>query len=87
MIERSHSALQILRGIIKESRTLIGDRKKQAALPAIQFVLKSARDHQVTSRKLCKGPKELEHLADTYRTYLHSQRRLRVRFLKFMLKF
>lgn len=79
MIERSIGALKIVRGIIQENRKLIGDRKKQASLPAIQFVLKSARDHQLTTKKLCKGSKELEHLADAYQTYLNSQRRIRVR--------
>lgn len=34
------------------------------------------REHQLTQRLHCKAPNEVEHLANTYATYLTSTRRL-----------
>jgi len=68
-------SLQTLRQILREVRLSTGAlglvRKN---LPLTSHLMAQYRKHQVTEKQHCKASLELNHLADSYATYLTSQR-------------
>uniref|UniRef100_A0AC34PUY9 Protein FMC1 homolog n=1 Tax=Panagrolaimus sp. JU765 TaxID=591449 RepID=A0AC34PUY9_9BILA len=71
-LERSKTAIPTFRKIISELR------KSKGVLPRdskeFRFLVDQMRGHQVTQKMHCKSPNEMEHLASTYASYLHSTR-------------
>ncbi|XP_064644360.1 protein FMC1 homolog [Lineus longissimus] len=70
---RKNAAL--LRGIAKEFRHIYEKSGEVKEKPMYSFILDQFRNHDVTAQKICRGDKELEHMADTYLCYLYSSRR------------
>lgn len=68
-------AMSSLRQIIREMRRNLPDNKPQVRnQPLTNYILKEFRRHQTTSKQHCKAGQEMEHLTNTYATYLSSQR-------------
>uniref|UniRef100_A0A7E4WAS5 Protein FMC1 homolog n=1 Tax=Panagrellus redivivus TaxID=6233 RepID=A0A7E4WAS5_PANRE len=72
--ERSSKAIPIFRKIVAELRRSKGKLSRDS--PEFRFLTEQMRGHQVTSKILCKGSNEVEHIAASYATYLHSTRQL-----------
>ncbi len=70
----------LLRGLYRELRHSMptagsADGKQRImGSPAAEYIGAQMRRFQLTERQHCRAVGELRHLADTYRTYLASQR-------------
>uniref|UniRef100_A0A914PRI4 Protein FMC1 homolog n=1 Tax=Panagrolaimus davidi TaxID=227884 RepID=A0A914PRI4_9BILA len=73
-LERSKVAVNTFRRIVSELKKSKGHLSRDS--PEYRFILEQMRNHQVTQKLNCKSPNEMEHLADTYATYLNSTRYL-----------
>ncbi|CAD5235232.1 unnamed protein product [Bursaphelenchus xylophilus] len=71
-VERSRTALKAFKTIITEIKKANGKPSEQH----INFIKDQFKNHKLTQRVNMNGPKELEGLAQTYATYLHSTREL-----------
>jgi len=69
------SALKGLRRLTSELRHAFGPGVKLHDTRITQHILTQYRKHQVTERQNCKAAQEMTHLADSYATYLQSQRK------------
>ena len=63
-----------LRRLIKEMRHTLPKDKPVGNQPLTKYIMNEYRRHQVTSKQHCKAGQEMEHLSNTYATYLASQR-------------
>uniref|UniRef100_A0A914C6J9 Protein FMC1 homolog n=1 Tax=Acrobeloides nanus TaxID=290746 RepID=A0A914C6J9_9BILA len=73
-LERSRNAIPALRQIVSELRKSNGKLSRESR--EFKFLMNQMRTHQPTQRIFSKAPNEMEHLAQTYATYLHSTRML-----------
>lgn len=64
-------AAGLLRNLLHEVRVSVPDYKAAAAT---KFISEQFREFEVTEEKHCRASEEMTHLADTYLTYLRSQR-------------
>lgn len=62
----------ILRGIVREWRH---SQPKVTGKPFTMYLLQQYRKNQVTTERTCKSQEEMQHLAQTYFTYLESKRK------------
>ena len=67
----SKSASSLLRALLREVRLSVPDYKSAAAT---KLISEQFREFEVTEKQHCRASEEMSHLADTYRTYLRSQR-------------
>ena len=74
-VSSTRPALSTLRHLLREiRRNLPTQESKRCNQPLVNYILQEYRRHQVTSKQHCKPGQEMEHLANTYATYLTSQR-------------
>ena len=69
------------RSVMREIRLSLAcasSGKKLNQSPIASYIMEQYRRHQVTQKQHCKATMEMTYLADTYRTYLESQRKWRV---------
>uniref|UniRef100_A0A914YAN7 Protein FMC1 homolog n=1 Tax=Panagrolaimus superbus TaxID=310955 RepID=A0A914YAN7_9BILA len=71
-LERSKAAINSFRRIVSELKKAKGSLSRDS--PEFRFIMDQMRNHRVTQKMNCKSPNEMEHLADTYATYLNSTR-------------
>jgi len=69
------AALKSLRRLTSELRHALGSDVKLRDTRITQHILNQFRKHQVTGRQNCKAAQEMTYLADSYATYLQSQRK------------
>ncbi|KAH7725461.1 Protein C29E4.12 [Aphelenchoides avenae] len=74
IMERSRTAIPTLRRIMNELRKTKGSLASDSQ--EARYLMQQMRQHQMTQKILCKSPNEMEHIADTYATYLNSTRQL-----------
>lgn len=68
------STLQGLRKLVSEIRHTLPSGYKVQNARITRYVLKQYKMHQVSQEQRCKAAAEMSHLANTYATYLDSQR-------------
>ena len=65
-----------MRRLLREIRLSISHAQgKPNDLKITQYILKQYRQYRLTEMQYCKASKEMTYLADTYATYLSSQRK------------
>lgn len=62
-----------LRQLLHEVRLATTGHKIRGT-PLVNYIFQQYRRHQITDKQHCKANEEMKHLADTYATYLTSQR-------------
>jgi len=67
----------LLRNIASELRKAMPGGYRLQGSPSMTFLVSQFRKHEVTQEQHCKHQEEMAFLADTYHTYLGSQRRWR----------
>ena len=68
------SKTALLRKLIRELRHASSGVPSAANPRAIQYIFQQYRKYQVTDQQYCKAAEEMSHFADSYATYLESQR-------------
>lgn len=63
-----------VRTVFRELRCSL-NQPKIKDLKITQYILNQYRKHQITEKQHCKAAQEMNHLVDTYATYLSSQRK------------
>lgn len=71
------STLKGLRCLTSELRHTFGPGTKLRDTRITQYVLNQYRKNQTTEKQHCKAAQEMTYLADSYATYLQSQRKWR----------
>ena len=71
----TRSALNSLRIVISEMRRNLLNGSKVRNQPLTKYILQEFRRHETTTQQHCKAAVEMEHLTNTYATYLVSQRK------------
>ena len=69
------AATRALRRVLSELRLSVEDPKSIKNARVTQYIMQQYRKHQTTERQHCKAAAEMTHLADSYATYLASQRK------------
>jgi len=69
------AALKGLRRLTSELRQAFGPSVKLRDTRITQYVMDQYRKHQITEKQNCKAAQEMTYLADSYATYLQSQRK------------
>ena len=67
-------ASKALRRVLNELR-LSTENPKMKDAKITQYIMNQYRKHQTTEKQHCKAAQEMTHLADSYATYLYSQRK------------
>uniref|UniRef100_A0A914XJR7 Protein FMC1 homolog n=1 Tax=Plectus sambesii TaxID=2011161 RepID=A0A914XJR7_9BILA len=75
VVEKSVRAIPLIRSIVSELRKA-GTTSTVRSTPYYKFCVGQLRGHQLTQKLFCKGPNEVEHIGETYSTYLRSTRLL-----------
>ena len=70
----TRGSLNSLRRIISEMRLTLPNDKPVRNQPLTKYIMNEYRRHQITTKQHCKAGQEMEHLSNTYATYLTSQR-------------
>ena len=68
-------ATKALRRVLNELRLSVDNPKTMKDARITQFIMHQYRKHQTTEKQYCKQSEEMSHLADSYATYLYSQRK------------
>merc|ERR1712098_251444 len=63
-----------LRTIVSELRRALPDKTKLTGNQGLRFILTQYRKNATTQEQVCRHKEEMAFLADTYSTYLSSQR-------------
>jgi phage-related minor tail protein len=72
---KTSTAVALYRGLLREVRQANGqDKGIMESKPLLNFVRAQFKKHRTTDEQYCKAREEMAHLADTYETYLRSQR-------------
>lgn len=66
--------LKLIRSLVREIRFVSSNKKVATENGMVRYIMEQARAHKDTSEVLCKAREELRHLAQTYNSYLVSQR-------------
>jgi hypothetical protein len=65
-----------LKRVLNEVRlSMNNDKFKLKDAPIATYILDQYRKYQTTEKQLCKAGEEMNHLSDSYATYLFSQRK------------
>lgn len=68
-----NAELKLVRSLMHGVRSSTREGKIKGNI-MVQYIMDQARAHKETSETLCKAREELKHLAETYSSYLGSQK-------------
>ena len=68
-------ASKSVRRVFTELRRSLDHGAKVKDLRISQYIMEQYRKHQLTEKQHCKATQEMNHLVDSYATYLSSQRK------------
>lgn len=69
------ASTKAVRRLLSEIRHTLSQPQKLKDAKITQYIMTQYKKHQITERQNCKAAQEMTHLADSYVTYLESQRK------------